>query len=353
MKRRNIKRDFKMERKSKLLTWFLIFSFLMLFCMPVFPQQVDYSGTSAANFLKIGVGARSMAMGDATIASVNSPEAMYWNVAALTKIDDDFAVTISTMDWLVDTRNSYVAAALNLEGVGSFGLDFQFLNYGKIEETTVYDQNGTGRYFSANDLSIGFGFARKLTDRFSFGIKMKYINETLANTSADAFAIDVGAVFNTTFFNNNLSLAASIANFGTKMKFSGRDLSITYTVPDNPSNKQIPADLSTIEWDIPLLFRFGISNYFVNNDTWSVLASYDILDSRDYDVRHNVGLELGIDKLFYLRGGYKFNYDEVTYTAGVGLDFSSILDYKINLDYLYLNYGNFDNLNEFTIRINL
>ena len=342
-----------MKFKYNSLAFPLILIQLIAFCVPILPQQVDYSGTSAANFLKIGVGARSMAMGDATIASVNSPEAMYWNVAALTRINDDFAVTISTMDWLVDTRNSYIAAALNLQGVGSFGLDFQYLDYGKIEETTVYDQNGTGRYFSASDLSIGFGFARKLTDRFSFGIKMKYITETLANTSADAFAIDVGAVFNTTFFNNNLSLAASIANFGTKMKFSGRDLSITYTVPDNPSNKQIPADLSTIEWDIPLLFRFGVANYFVNSDTWSVLATYDILDSRDFDVRHNAGLELGFEKLFYVRGGYKFNYDEVTYTAGVGLDFSSILNYKINLDYLYLNYGNFDNLNEFTLRINL
>lgn len=345
------KKGFKIKMINKLP--FLIIILFSLYCFQVYPQQVDYSGTSAANFLKIGVGARSMAMGDATIAVVNSAEAMYWNVASLSKINDNFSVTVSTMDWLVDTRNSYVAAALNLEGVGTFGLDFEYLDYGKIEETTVYDQNGTGRFFSANDMAIGFGFARKLTDRFAFGIKMKYINETLANTGADAFAIDVGAVFNTTFFDDNLSLAASIANFGTKMKFTGRDLSVTYTIPDNPSNKQIPADLTTIEWDIPLLFRFGISNYFVNNDNWSILAAYDILDSRDYDVRHNVGMEIGFDKLFYLRGGYKFNYDEVTYTAGVGLDFSNVLNYKINLDYLYLNYGDFNSLNEFTLRINL
>lgn len=316
-------------------------------------QEVDYSGTSAANFLKIGVGARPMAMGDAAISTVTDPTAMYWNVAALTRIEDNFSIAISSMDWLVDTRNSYVASVLKIDGLGSFGVDLQYLDYGKIEETTVYDQNGTGRFFSANDFSFGLGYARALTDRFSFGVKVKYIQETIANASANGIALDVGAVFNTTFFDNNLWIAASLSNFGSKIKFNGRDLSVTYSVPGSPSGKQIPADLTTIEWEIPLLFRFGISNYFIKNENMSLLLSYDILDSRDYDVRHNLGTEISFMNTFFLRGGYKFNYDEVTYTVGAGLDFKSLLEYNIQLDYLYLDYGVFSSLNQFTIRMGL
>ncbi|MCB9247721.1 MAG: PorV/PorQ family protein [Ignavibacteriales bacterium] len=328
------------------------FSFLTI-SQNIIAQEVDYSGTSAANFLKIGVGARPMAMGDAAISTVTDPTAMYWNVAALTRVEDDFSVAISSMDWLVETRNSYISSALRVEGLGSFGIDIQYLDYGKVEETTVYDQNGTGRFLSANDFSFGLGYARKLTDRFSFGVKVKYIQETIANASASGVGFDVGAVFNTTFFDNNLWLAASLANFGSKMKFDGRDLAVTYSVPGSPSGKQIPADLTTIEWEIPLLFRFGISNYFVKNEDLSVLVSYDVLDSRDYDVRHNLGTEVGIMNSFYLRGGYKINYDEVTYTIGAGLDFKNILDYNIQLDYLYLDYGVFSSLNQFTIRMGL
>jgi hypothetical protein len=202
-------------------------------------------------------------------------------------------------------------------------------------------------------MAIGLGYARKLTDRFAFGVKVKYINETIADASGDAFAIDIGAVFLTSFFNNNLRLAASLSNFGTKVKFTGRDLNVTYNVPDNPSNKQIPADLSTIEWDIPLLFRFGISNYFINNDQFSLLVAYDVLDSRDYEVRHNVGAEVGLYKMLYLRGGYKFNYDEIKYTAGLGFDFMEILKYQLKLDYVYLDYGDFDALNQFSLIFNL
>lgn len=346
-------KHFLFNWKSKRIYLVILFSLITLQNQETFAQQVDYSGTSAANFLKIGVGARPMAMGDAAIASINSPEALYWNVAALTRIDDEFSFAVSSMDWLVDSRNSYLAAAYKFEGVGSFGIDLQYLDYGRIEETTVYDQDGTGRFLSASDMVIGLGYARELTDRFSFGVKLKYINQTIADATGSAFAVDLGAVFQTSFFDNKLRFAASLSNFGTKLKFTGRDLSVTYNIPDNPGNKQIPAELSTIDWDIPLLLRFGVSNYFIENEDVSLLVAYDILDSRDYEVRHNVGTEIGLYKMVFLRGGYKFNYDEVKYTIGLGLDFKNIIDYKLKLDYVFLDFGDFGSLNQFSLLFNL
>lgn len=327
---------------------------LILFYSSInFSQQRDFAGTSAANFLKLGVGARIMAMGDAATAVVDDPTALYWNVGAITKIENDISFSFSTMDWLVQTRNSYIATVLKLGSIGSIGIDLQYLDYGKIEEVTIYNQNGTGRYFSASDFEFGIGYAQELTDRFSFGFKLKYIREDIASVSADAFAVDVGAVFRTSFLNNNLRLAASLCNFGSKMKFTGRDLSITYSIPDNPSGKQIPAELTSLEWELPLLFRFGLSNYFVDNEDWTLLSSFDILDTRDYKVRYNLGTELGYAKTFFIRGGYKFNYDEVSYTAGLGIDLYNLTGSKLVLDYFFLDYGAFGTFNEFTIRVDL
>lgn len=345
---------FTTSRKILKVILILCSSFLISLNQSLFAQQdVDYSGTSAANFLKIGVGSRPTAMGDAAVATVNSPDALYWNVAALTRIPNQFSVAISTMDWLVDTRNSYIATAYNVDGVGSFGIDLQYLDYGTIEETTVYDQDGTGRYLSASDMAIGLGYARELTDRFSFGLKVKFINETIADASASAVAVDLGVVFQTSFFDNNLRFAAVLSNFGTKMQFKGEDLSVTYIVPGNPGNKQVPAELSTIEWDIPLLLRFGISDYVVNNDDLSLLVAFDYLDTRDHQARYNLGTEVGLYKMVYLRGGYKFNYEEVSYTLGFGLDFTKLVDYNLQLDYSFLNYDNFGSLNQFSLIFNL
>ena len=326
----------------------------LTFCLLSFvaAQEVDYSGTSVANFLKIGMGARQVAMADAAIAVVDDANSLFWNPAAAARVSDFGSATISYMNWLVDTQISYISGVLNLNSFGYIGLDLQFMDYGNIEETTVYDQNGTGRFVNASDMAIGLAYSRKLTERFSFGFKAKYVAEKLAGVTADAFAFDIGADFQTSFLNNNLRLAAVVSNFGTKMKFSGRDLSVIYTVPGSPSSKQIPANLETLSWELPLLFRFGISNYFINNEDFSALLAYDILDSRDYDVRHNLGAEVGYRHTFYLRGGYKFNYDEVTYTAGIGLDLTQVLGYQLMLDYVFLDYGVFSTLHQFSFTVN-
>ncbi len=315
-------------------------------------QDVDYSGTSAANFLKLGVGARQVAMGDAASAVVTDASALFWNPAAITRIAGHGGVTLVTMDWLVDSRLSYGAVTLNLPMVGSLGFDIQYLDYGKVEETTVYDQDGTGRFFGASDMAVGLAYARRLTDRFAFGVKAKYVREQLANASASAFGFDMGAVFRTTFFNNNLWLAATLTNFGTKMKFGGPDLSVVYTIPGNPANKQVPAVLETLEWELPLAFRFGIANYFVKNETVSWLVSYDVFDSRDFRVRHNLGTEVGYQDAVYLRAGYKLNYNEVTYTVGVGFNLEKYLHFPLMFDYSFVNYGPFGGLHQMTINMN-
>jgi hypothetical protein len=315
-------------------------------------QDVDYSGTSAVNMLKIGVGARMTAMGDAGSATADDATALFWNPAAATRIKDTGSISISSMNWLVDTRLSYLAAVLNLSGFGHVGVDVQFLDYGDMEETTVYDQDGTGRFVSANDLSVGLAYARQLTDRFSFGLKVKYISENLASVSASAVGIDVGADFQTSFFNNQFRIAASLSNFGSKLQFSGYDLAVIYTIPGSPSGKQIPADLTTHEWEIPLLFRFGVSNYFVNNENFTAFATYEVYDSRDFEVRHNLGAEIGYNRTFYLRAGYKFNYDLASYTAGIGFDFTKIIGYGLVVDYAYLDFGVFEALHQFSLSVN-
>ena len=40
-------------------------------------------GTSAGNFLKIGVGARAVGMGEAFVAVANDPSTIYWNPAGV------------------------------------------------------------------------------------------------------------------------------------------------------------------------------------------------------------------------------------------------------------------------------
>jgi opacity protein-like surface antigen len=51
--------------------------------------------------------------------------------------------------------------------------------------------------------------------------------------------------------------------------------------------------------------------------------------------------------MFFLRGGYKSNYDEQGLTLGAGLEVE-ISDFSLGVDYAYLDFGNFDAVHIFS-----
>ena len=103
------------------------------------------------------------------------------------------------------------------------------MSYGEQEVTTLQYQDGTGEYFTANDLAATVTFSRKLVSWFSFGSSLKYINSSIWHSSATAFAVDLGVQVSTDFFSytgqekDGLQLGMSISNYGTRMKYDGID----------------------------------------------------------------------------------------------------------------------------------
>jgi len=326
----------------------LLYVIIFVVTTPLLGQNVDYSGTSTSNFLKIGVGARAVAMGEAYVTMAEDAGSMFWNAGAIAALDQG-SVTFSLINWLVDTKITYLAIVYPFR-FGAVGLDIDYFSSGDMEMTTLYEQDGTGRYFSANDLQVGVAYARSMTDRFSVGVKIKYIREELANVSASAFAFDIGSVFTTSFF-NNMKIGMTLSNFGNKMQFNGRDLNVIYSVPDSPSNKEVPALLKTEQWEIPLFFRFGASTDLIRRQNFNFLVCYNVLDSRDFKVRHNLGAELRVLNALSLRGGYKFNYSESSYTMGLGLNFSFLGANNLRLDYSYADYGRFSDVQQFSMGV--
>ena len=120
------------------------------------------------------------------------------------------------------------------------------------------------------------GYSRNLTDRFSIGVQAKYIRESVWNTSASGFAIDIGTMYVTPF--NDLVIGAAISNFGTKMRLDGRDLRFNYDPNDNldtgPNN--IPALLMTDDFDLPLTFRIGLAMDLFQTRFFKVTAAVDL-----------------------------------------------------------------------------
>jgi len=56
---------------------------LLTFVTLAFSQTINRYGSTAANFLEIGAGSATTAMGDAGVTFADGPSSAYWNPAAL------------------------------------------------------------------------------------------------------------------------------------------------------------------------------------------------------------------------------------------------------------------------------
>lgn len=336
-------------KKNKLTTLIILIISVLTLSLRINAQGVNYVGTSVANFLKIGLSAKSVAVAEADITIADDASTLYLNPGSVSWLEKSSA-TFSYVQWLVQTNLSYFSIVLPTD-YGNLGFDIAYFGSGDIKETTLLRQEGTGRVVSASDLSIGLVYAKNLTDRFSFGLKLKYLSENLASVSASTFAFDIGSVFVTSFL-NNMKIGITLSNFGGSLRFEGNDLLVTQVVPGSTTNKQVPAILQTNSWNLPLLFRIGISTTALELDNYKLAINYLIVDSRDYDVRHNVGASFSIYDLVTLRGGYRFNYDEATFSAGIGIKTKTDFIGDLSLDYAYTDFGRLNGINQFTLSIN-
>src|SRR5450759_4239517 len=79
-------------------------------------------GTTVAQFLKIGAGARSLGMGGSAVAVDGDVYSVYWNPGSLARITSSGEATFTHADWLADVSYDFAAAALSIEGFATIRL---------------------------------------------------------------------------------------------------------------------------------------------------------------------------------------------------------------------------------------
>ena len=324
----------------------------IIFLALIFPSQSNV-GTNAAQFLGIGVGSRAMSMGGAFTSMVNDPSSLYWNPGAIPYIEGNkFQITNAT--WLVDTSWLYGSYIYNVNSRSSIAGNIFYLDYGDEEITTIYDQDGTGSYWTASDISMGLYYGVLLTNKFSFGGGAKYIRQSIYNESASTIAFDLGILYLNT--NNNFRLGVNISNIGTEVNLEGNDLYLNCDIDtaNSGNNPNIPCILETEKFPLPILYRIGISkDYYIGSDMVST-GSVDWVIPND-DVEHfNLGLEISYKKRLFVRAGYRHIGKEDTeegLTLGLGANLY-LFGMDFDLNYTYHDFGIFGHLPYFEFIFN-
>jgi len=310
-------------------------------------------GSTAAPFLNIAIGPRAISMGGAFVATASDVSSLYWNPAGASRIETNEAMFAHTK-WFADINYNWAGAMLNLGGVGTIGLSVTYLDYGDIEVTTLAEQDGTGQFFTASDMSLGLTYAYNLTDRFSIGGNVKYIQQKIWNSSATSFAADLGVLFLSDIY--GLRIGATITNFGSAMSMDGKDLLVQHDVDPNNfgNNDQILAKLQTDEFPLPLTFKIGLAMDLVDSENHRFTIAADALHPNDNNESVNIGAEYMFYNIIAFRVGYKslfLDNTEEGLTAGVGLNYNFTADLGIRFDYAYQNFGILDNTQHFSLGI--
>jgi len=320
---------------------------VVLFSISSTYAEFSKVGASGAQFLKIGVGSRYQAMGEASVAMANDVYAAYWNPAGLAEIEN-VAIGFTNVNWILDIDLNYVALAKSFEDVGVFGISATVLSMDDQEITTFEQQDGTGNSYSAVSYAFGLSFARQLTNRFAFGTTVKYLGERIHNEKSEGFAFDFGTLLYTGF--RSLRLGMSISNMGPELKFSGPDLAVGYDDQNGEgANHAVGAELKTTPYDLPMTFRVGVAYDIDMGPNSGLTLSGELKHPNDNMQRGALGAEWDYSDRFFLRGGYKLNYEEEGLTLGGGLSTQVTNGTKLIVDYAWQDLGRLQSTQRFSV----
>ncbi|KAA3609200.1 MAG: hypothetical protein DWQ05_22970 [Calditrichaeota bacterium] len=337
----------------------------LTFCTGVLFGQ-SKTGTTIGQFLLIEPSARAAGMANVGVAMHEEVVSAFFNPAAI-GMQEKFGIQFTNSQWIADIQYNYVAGLIHAGNLGNIYLSATALNSGEIKVRTVDQPLGTGERYSVSNVALGLGYGTQLTDRFSVGFQLNYIQENIWHSSLSTFAINVGTIYHLT--NNRMRIGASISNFGLQAGYSGRDLRIRYDLDTEKygDNSSLPGDVHTTDYALPILFRVGIYMPWQFGENNQIEFALDAFHPNDNTESMSAGVEWAFMKMVFLRGGFQhFIFDdgsnfpwvqlrkkddsELGLTAGAGIKYD-LGEVALLIDYAWTDNGLLENTQRLTMGV--
>lgn len=335
-------------------------------------------GTTSAEFLLFGAGARGSALGGSFAAIANDVSALYYNPAGAALMARP-GVMLSTYDYVADTRYSWGGVNFPFGGgTNAVGIQLGTFGFGDQPVYTADQPNGTGATYSVNETFVGLTLARNFSDRFSLGITAKGIFDQLGEANGSAFAVDFGTNFHAALNNHPIKFSFTLTNLGTDLSYSGDALNANVPREPLPGEDETPSlpqpgQFRTKGFALPTMFRVGLAYDLIAGENSRLTTMADFNQATSNKAGFTVGGEYQASRLggspfgFALRGSYSYtganNIDPtVTETAlddeerlqglagGAGLMYNSG-NFSLGLDYAYRYLGVLGGTNFFTFSV--
>lgn len=274
--------------------------------------RAEGNGGYAGSFLRIGLGARSIAMGNSQVATADNGFGFFYNPAALPELPR-LSANFSYSFLSLDRRFSYVGLSAPLKPHAGLSLGWIYSGVGDI---TGYDSRGVESSQINQGLhAIYFSFGIFIIpQRLSVGVSAKYLREGISDPDFDYTGKGFGA------------------DFGVLLKALS-DLTLGYQIKDvNASLKSNTNNIFErgLEKDnsFPVSHRIGF--YYRTPLRWMTTA-YDLEWSTAGELKNHVGFEFAIPGV-----AGRIGYDTDHFTFGGGLEINRYLGIKAILNYAFV-----------------
>ncbi|MCF6268148.1 MAG: PorV/PorQ family protein [Melioribacteraceae bacterium] len=296
------------------------------------------AGISTLQFLKIGIGGRATAMGDAFIAVADDASALYWNPAGLAFAKQN-EVMFSHNSWFAGISQEFVGGFYKLTQNDVVGISLTSLYMDDMKVTDEFNPFGTGQYFSYGDVAVTLSYSRKMTEQFSVGASIRYVEETLDRLKMRGVLIDIGTMYWTGL--GSTRFAVAITNFGNELAPDGE-----VTLWGGRTNNEWQA------FSPPTMFRIGFAFEPLHTARNRITTSVQLNHPNDNSENISIGAEYSYAKIIALRGGYKINADEQSFTAGAGVKLPLGIG-NVSVDYAFASFTRLGSTHRFSIIVGL
>ena len=291
---------------------------ITLIYLTVSTTSYSQIGTTGLSFLKNGVGAKSLAMGEISITTSTDPTNAFFNPALIAQ-NKNVQLHSTHKTWMKDIKTDYIAAIATWKSF-NFGFSINSTSVEDIEIRTIPgDPEG---YFTARNVAIGLTSAYKINNNLNIGITGKYIYEKIYVDEASGLALDIGGSY---LFPLNSEISFSINNIGSMSALK------------DESSK------------LPLTVRFGAGYHHPFESAGiNIGLSADIVSFPQEKTLHlHAGTEITIKNVIAMRGGFVTGYEARTFSAGIGINYGIL-----TFDYAFIPF-NYDFSSSHTISLGI
>lgn len=279
------------------------------------------TGTTGAQFLKLGAGARAISLAEAYTAIAEDATAVHYNPAGLTGVSGREVTGMYALH-IAGIKYGFIGYAQEREDLkGGLGVGLLMVRSGEIKGYT--NGGDSAEDFDASSYALTLAYGRQWRKDLSLGTSLKVVTSRIEDEKAGpGVGIDLGAIYRP---RENLQLGLRVQNLlASKMKFI-------------EEKEGLPISLNLgAAYLVPEVFKNGRLTFLL-----------DLKVPNDNKIIISTGAEYLFRERLAARIGYRGEAD-----IGSGISIGLGLKHQIyTFDYAFVPYGDLDDTHRLSLGI--